>query len=363
MIIRPIQHQDLQALLAIARETGPGFTSLMDDVAFLREKIDHSIDSFERVVVEPENEHYLFVLVDEGSGEIMGTTGIEACAGHERPLLHFRRTPLPGSRHEQLTRCNHYTGCTEVCSLYLRPSHRRPNAGKLLSKVRFLFMAQHPDRFASTVIAEMRGVSDERGQSPFWNWLKVHGGNLDFATVTRLAGTARPEVLDALLPETPMSTATMPLEARRVIGQVHPQTRPALKMLSDEGFRHTGFVDLFDAGPTVEAPLHRITSVQRSGLCQVQVVDDRVTVITRNQPDNHNRAILLTNTGTTDFRASVTTSATWLPHRQTLVVPRSLASELMLESGSMARQIPLHKATDSVAPQTAPFTTEVQYAH
>ncbi|MGM0766786.1 MAG: arginine N-succinyltransferase [Pseudomonadota bacterium] len=368
MIIRPIQPQDLPALLAIAKESGPGFTSLTDDPHFLQRKIAHSVDSFARAVSKRMDELYLFVLEDDDSGQVMGTTGIEASAGHERPLFHFRRSAVAGSGHERLTRCNHYSGCSELCSLYLRPAYRGPvyrraHAGKLLSKVRFLFMAQHPQRFAQTVIAEMRGVADDRGQPPFWSWLRTQAGNLDFAKVTRLAATGNARLLDTLLPAQPLFTASMSAGARRAIGQVHQHTRPALKLLTEEGFRHAGFVDLFDAGPTVEAPLGRIASVQRSQTCQVQVVDDNMPAITRNQPGNRHRAILLANTGSRDFRAAVTEAAAWLPHCQMLTVPRSLADRLRLETGAPARFLPLVQAVGQVTPDTHSPTTEACYAH
>lgn len=362
MIIRPIQHKDLQALHEIARESGPGFTSLVDDREYLERKVRHAIDSFQRELHQPGDEHYLFVLEDETTGDIMGTTGIEASAGHDRPLCHFRREAEPASLSgsERLTRCTHYTGCTEICSLYLRPRYRRANAGKLLSKVRFLFMAQNPLRFSTTIIAEMRGVSDASGQSPFWNWLKTRAGNLDFATVTRLASSATPELLDALLPDGPLSTATMPPEAIRVIGQVHEQTRPALKMLEAESFRHTGFVDLFDAGPTVEAQLNEITSIRQSTRCLVQVVDDSMPAITRNYPGNRDNAMMITNSAVSDFRATVTTTAAWLPHHNLLSVPESLAHQLGLSDGGMTRFLPL--VTTGKAKANA-SSSEVLYAH
>ncbi|MGF2687082.1 arginine N-succinyltransferase [Marinobacter sp. DUT-3] len=355
MIIRPIQYRDLPALQEIARESGPGFTSLVDDRTYLESKIRHAIDSFGRDIQRPGNEHYLFVLEDEKTGDIMGTTGIEASAGHERPLCHFRRET------GNLIRCSHYTGCSEICSLYLRPRYRQANAGKLLSKVRFLFMAQNPQRFSSTIIAEMRGVSDAGGQSPFWNWLKTRAGDLDFATVTRLAGTGTPEFMDTILPAGPLSVTDIPPEAQRVIGQVHEQTRPALKMLEAEGFRHTGFVDLFDAGPTVEAELCDIISIKLSNQCQVQVVDDSMTAITRHQPGNRNQAMLITNTEMADFRATVTEAATWLPHHNLLTVPESLARELGLVDGGMTRFLPLAQA--AARTELHSRAPEVKYAH
>ena len=58
--------------------------------------------------------------------------------------------------------------------MFLRDGYRKNNNGKLLSKARFMFINQHKERFAETVIAEMRGVSNENGESPFWQWLEEH---------------------------------------------------------------------------------------------------------------------------------------------------------------------------------------------
>jgi len=268
MLIRPITLRDLDSLYQIAVESGPGFTSLMPDRDALAQKIEHSIKSFERRADNPTNEHYLFVLEDEHSHEIMGTTGIQASVGLDRSLHHFKRDRKTGPRghsHETLTRCEHYAGCSEICSLYLRPDYRQANAGKLLSKVRFLFMALHPERFASTVIAEMRGVSDAYGHSPFWNWLRHQVVDLDFATVTQLSAQSHARFLERLVPPGPFDTDDMTAEARAVIGQVHPDTRPALHLLKQEGFRHHGLVDLFDAGPTIECARAAIASVRNSG--------------------------------------------------------------------------------------------------
>lgn len=95
MIIRPVSDKDLDALFQIAMESGPGFTSLMPDKDALALKVAHSMASFERRVTTPDDEHYLFVLEDEQTGDILGTTGIEANAGHTRPLYHFGATRLP----------------------------------------------------------------------------------------------------------------------------------------------------------------------------------------------------------------------------------------------------------------------------
>tara|TARA_R110002110_G_scaffold22607_6_gene87478 strand:+ start:3250 stop:4392 length:1143 start_codon:yes stop_codon:yes gene_type:complete len=380
MIIRPITDKDLDALFLIATESGPGFTSLMPDRDALARKVAHSMASFERRVTNPDDEHYLFVLEDEATGAIMGTTGIEANAGHTRPLYHFRRNTVTHHSRgldlrrsvETLTRCNHYTGYSEICSLYLRPEFRRANAGKLLSRVRFLFMALHPERFSDNIIAEMRGVSDAAGQSPFWDWLKAHFVDMEFCQATHLVGTGYTDFIDELMPSHPLYTCMMSPEARAVLSQVHKHTRPALQILAAEGFQHKGFIDLLDAGPTVECALADIRSVKASSACRVTIDGTDTSTGTHSGYEHvsyrQNNPTLVTNTGTADFRATITSEVSAQPYPGssggsqpgTLTVPSALAEKLHLAEGHLARILPLNQAAPARTHNTA---TELNYAY
>src|SRR5690606_40386071 len=71
-------------------------------------------------------------------------------------------------------------------------------------------------------------------------------------------------ILYELMPKLPIYVKLLPKEAQEVIGQVHENTRPALAMLQSEGFRFRGYVDIFDAGPTVESEIENIRSVRES---------------------------------------------------------------------------------------------------
>ncbi|MBU2953845.1 arginine N-succinyltransferase [Marinobacter sp. F3R08] len=371
MIIRPITPGDLDELMQIALESGPGFTSLMPDRDALSRKIDHSVDSFARAITQPLDEHYLFVLEDEATGEIMGTTGIEASAGLHRPLVHFRRhavihhTGTPGSRRteETLTRCQHYTGCTEICSLYLRPGFRRANAGKLLSRVRFLFMALHPERFADTVIAEMRGVSDHTGQSPFWDWLKHRVADLDFLSATQRIGCMHSDFIEECIPSTPLWTQDMTDAARAVIGQVHEDTRPARYMLEREGFRHQGFVDLLDGGPTLECPRSEIASVRETFLTSARL--QARTPQPANVAREDGRSTIVANANCSEFRATVI-DQTW-PDVETPGMPltEQLAEHLRLDNNSPVCCLPLAPGNTQSKPQPRqkPAIEEIRYAY
>lgn len=359
MIVRPITSGDLDALLQIATESGPGFTSLMPDRDALSRKIDHSVASFARTVTSPGDEHYLFVLEDSATGEIMGTTGIEASAGLHRPLVHFR------CHGQTLTRCQHYTGCTEICSLYLRPRFRRGNAGKLLSRVRFLFMALHPERFSDTVIAEMRGVSDHAGQSPFWDWLKHQVADLDFMSATRLACCGHSGFIDQFIPSRALYTQQMTHSARAVIGQVHHDTRPARHMLEREGFRHRGFVDLLDGGPTLECPRSDITSVHDTLLARTRVHTGELHFA--GNAREVCKSAIVANASCSGFRATVTDQAWTDPETNRILVTDQMARHLELGDRSLACCLPLgqdkQRAEARQQTRQKPATEEIRYAY
>ena len=338
LVIRPITAADFPALKLIAIESGPGFTSLPDHDERLGQKIAHAEHSFAAQVNQPGDQGYLFVLEDTSSGDIVGTTGIEAAVGLHTPLYHFQQNTIIHHSAElnvlnqlkTLTLCNDYTGASEICTLFLRESYRRNHAGRFLSKVRFLFMAEHPTRFASKVIAEMRGAADENGIPPFWNWLQKLFLTIDFPTADKLIGVGKKSFIAELMPRHPIYVDLLPQQAQQVIGLVHENTKPALKMLEAEGFRHRGYVDLFDAGPTVEAQLSEIRSVAQSRKVTVKV-----------QEVQGESTLAIANTAVRHFRASFGKGAHYCPEQQLLLLSPAMAEVLQLESGDFARFINL----------------------
>ena len=117
----------------------------------------------------------------------------------------------------------------------------------------------------------MRGVSDENGQSPFWGWLQQHFFSIDFIDADYLSGTGQKDFIAELMPKLPIYVNLLSDEARAVIGQVHEKTRPALRLLEQEGFRCRGYVDIFDAGPTLEVWREQIDAIRRSFTARVQI--------------------------------------------------------------------------------------------
>ncbi|PSW06189.1 arginine N-succinyltransferase [Photobacterium lipolyticum] len=279
LVIRPITEADFPALMRCAEESGHGFTSLPVDEKLIRGKIRHSMESFGKEVTTPGTEGYLMIAEDTEAGEVVGTTGIEAAIGLDVPFYSYHISKVVHASRklgvhnvvELLTFGNNYTGCSEVCTLFLRPEYREGSNGRLLSKCRFLMMGEHPQRFAKTVVAEMRGVSDEEGHSPFWEWLKEHFFSIEFTHADYLVGVGQKGFIADLMPKLPIYVSLLSNEAQAVIGQVHEKTRPALRLLEKEGFTNHGYAAIFDAGPTVECDLLNIESVRHAFHCSVEI--------------------------------------------------------------------------------------------
>jgi arginine N-succinyltransferase len=279
LVIRPIRESDYSALYRISQESGIGFTSLPVNETLLKKKIAAAQRAFVSNPKSPGQQSYLFVMEDTQTGKVVGTSGIEATVGtqdafyhyHVGKVVHASRELGVHNSVEILTFCNDYTGVSEICTLFLQEDAREGLAGRLLSKFRFLFMAQHQHRFADIVIAEMRGISDEAGRSPFWEWLETHFFSVDFPTADYLTGIGNKVFIAELMPKYPIYVNLLSKEAQASIGKVHEKTRPALRLLEQEGFRFRGYVDIFDAGPTMEADIANIDTVRASKEATVQI--------------------------------------------------------------------------------------------
>jgi arginine N-succinyltransferase len=342
-IIRPIQQQDYSSLYDIAQESGVGFTSLPVNEILLKSKIENSVKAFEKDVKQPGDESYLFVMEDNETQEVVGTSGIASSVGLDDAFYHYHLSKVVHASRELniyntvdiLTLCNDYTGVSEICTLFLRQNARQGLNGRLLSKFRFLFMMEHTNRFAETIIAEMRGINDENGRSPFWQWLEEHFFSMDFPTADYLTGIGQKQFIAELMPKYPIYVSLLSKEAQAVIGQVHEKTKPALQLLEQEGFSCRGYVDIFDAGPTVEANLKHIRSAQASRKVPVKVVE-KIT-------DTEHQFFVI-NTKVQDFRG-VCTELTFEVNQEHALISQQAAHALGLSDGDNIRFAPTHFRT------------------
>ncbi len=278
MFIRPIQQNDLDSLCLLAKHSGVGVTSLPDNKQKMQAKLDHALASFEKSIPEPER-LYLFALVDEDTDTVAGICALEASIGHEDVWYNFHVGKSVHSSRDigvhkvtkTLYLSNDLTGCSEIATLFLMPDYRKNQNGQLLSRSRYLFLAEFPELFGAEIIAEMRGYSDEQGRSPFWESLGRHFFQMKFSDADYLTGLGNKVFIAELMPKFPIYVPMLTEEAQAVIGKVHPQTEPALAMLKSEGFDFNNYVDIFDGGPSVSAKIKDIRAVRESRLLRAGI--------------------------------------------------------------------------------------------
>jgi len=273
LVIRPIAMEDLPALVALSHTTGFGFTSLPKDANLLKRRIKASLRGFINLSDEdpPRGETYLFVLEDTQTKTISGTTGIVSKVGGFDPFYAYRlETNIHASAQLNVRKTirtlhlsEQHNGPCEIGSLFLSSQYRGGGTGRLLSIARFLFMADHLDYFDSTVIAELRGVVDAQGRSPFWDAVGHHFFDIDFPSADYLSMVNKKFIAD-LMPRHPIYIPLLPFSAQAVIGKVQPDTEPALAMLREEGFQLSDAIDIFDAGPVVKCDLKQIRAIRES---------------------------------------------------------------------------------------------------
>jgi arginine N-succinyltransferase len=333
MLVRLIRQDDLPALLHLARNSGVGVTTLPANEERLSRRIAGSVAA-QASAPKPADSSFVFVLEDdEQAGYVAGISGIEGAVGLTEPWYNYRvglsvQTSREIGVYRQLDTLfltNDLTGAAELCSLFLQSEYRRDNNGSLLSKSRFLFMAEFPDRFNARVIAEMRGVSDEKGRSPFWESLGRHFFKMDFSEADYLSGIGQKSFIAELMPQHPVYTAFLSDEARSVIGQVHENTKPALAMLEGEGFRYNGYVDIFDAGPTIECALGSIRAVRKSRVFTAKSAET-----------TEGRNWLVSNRRLDDFRVALAQTE---PEPNGLPLTDEVIQRLALQPGDSVRAV------------------------
>jgi arginine N-succinyltransferase len=271
LIVRPVRLEDLERLVELAELARYGLTSLPKDKELLRKRIVKSLHSFQEMPDRPGGELYFFVLEDLESGTVAGTALIVSKLGGFEPFYAYRiQTSIHESETLQVRKeiqtlnlVAEHSGPSEIGGLFIVPEYRKHGSGRLLSLFRFLFMAERAAQFEPLVIAEMRGVVDDNGYSPFWEAIGRHFFDVDYYKADLLSVMDKRFIAD-LMPRCPIYVPLLPQEAREVIGKVHEETKPALKMLQDEGFKISDMVDIFEAGPIVHFRLNDIRIVKES---------------------------------------------------------------------------------------------------
>lgn len=300
MLIRPVKPQDHTQLLELAKQAGIGMVSLPPDPDVLQKKIECSVRSFAGNPVKPKEETFLFVMENPETSELVGTTGIFAHVGLSRPFYSYKLSTVVQAsseldvytRHHVLHMVNDYTGATEIGSLFLLPDYRRDGLGSMLSRARYLMLAEFPHLFADTVIAEIRGVNNENGGAPFYDHLAAHFFKMPYERADYISATQGNQFIADLMPRYPIYVNLLPQAAQDVIGKPLKASEAAMRLLMAEGFSYEGYIDVFDAGPTVQAERSHIRAIRKS----------RKKIVTAISNLDAEEKFLISNTNLPEFR-------------------------------------------------------------
>jgi len=328
-LVRPVDFGDLPALERLAQEAGIGMTNFPANRERLNDKIASSRRSLQTDVVQPGDESYLFVLVDTSTNSIVGTCGLEAMVGIDTPFYSYRIDEVVHAspqlqihnRISALFLCHDYSGTSRLMSLVVDKAHQNATALALLSRARLLFIARHPERFTKRLFVELRGESDRHGYSPFWDALGKHFFTMDFKKADYLSGVSNKHFIADLMPRYPIYVPTLPEAAQEVIGVLHEDSEKSTDILLEEGFEFRGYVDIFDAGPTLEARSENLTTVSQQRIGKALIQPDTITGKTH----------LISAGHLEDFRV---TAATAEPQVAGLAIGKNTQERLQITSGS-----------------------------
>jgi arginine N-succinyltransferase len=340
IVVRVVQTGDVDALVALAQETGPGLTTFKPDREALAARVARSRRTMEDTA-EPHEAGYFFVMEDTATGDVAGVCGIETAVGLEQPFYNYRVSTVVHAsqdlgiwtRMHALNISHDLTGYAEVCSLFLSPRYRASGVGGLLSRSRFMFLAQFRERFPQRICAELRGHFDAEGTSPFWRAVGSHFYQIDFNAADYLSSHGRKAFLAELMPRYPVYVELLPQQAQDCVGLTHNDTIPARRMLEAEGLRYENHVDIFDAGPVLECHIADLRTVRESVVVPVEIVALGASPAPQDGPKS-----LVSNTSLGDFRVGVVAGVT---QEGVFRLTAEEAAALDLKAGDSLRVMPL----------------------
>ena len=268
-VIRPALKGDLAHLYEMAKLTGGGFTNLPPDRDALTAKLAGSDAAFSRSDDGVASETFVLALENTLDHSVRGTCQIFTAVGQHYPFYSYRISTLTQYSDalkrtvtaELLSLVNDLGGTSEVGGLFLHPGERAGGLGLLLARSRYLFIAAHRERFGERILAELRGIIDERGGSPFWDAIGGKFFGMSFQEADEFNAINGNQFIADLMPKHPVYIAMLDEEAKKVIGLPHPSGRAAMRMLENEGFSYQGYVDIFDGGPTMLAQTDQVRSI------------------------------------------------------------------------------------------------------
>jgi len=156
--------------------------------------------------------------------------------------------------------------------------------------------------------------------------------SLDFAEADTLSSMDKVFIAE-LMPKNTIYTNLLPKDAQEAIGKTHEATTPARKLLEAEGMRYTGYIDIFDGGPTLVSRTNDLRAVQDSRYVKAHVVDEK----TERQPEGE--LYLVSTTDFANFRCCMTAVDVFGNH--VVGLPQAVADALQITEGTTVRIVPM----------------------
>jgi arginine N-succinyltransferase len=276
-LVRPVDSADVGALEALLAASTPGVHTLPRTREKITALVERSCASFAAHVDIPSEETYLFVLehIDASGnpagnpGELAGTAAIHASAGSNGTYFAFRNDVIQQVSRDlnishsvhALTLCSELTAYSQLSGFSIRHRDSAGLEAALLSRARLLYAVLAPHRFGDRFFVPLAGVTDDGGQSPFWDALGRKFFKMDFLDAERVIGGARNRTLIVeLMPHYPVYVPLLPGPAQAAMGQIHPDGELAFDLLTEEGFEADEYIDIFDGGPILQAHKNALRS-------------------------------------------------------------------------------------------------------
>jgi|DEB0MinimDraft_10_1074344.scaffolds.fasta_scaffold28917_2 arginine N-succinyltransferase len=276
-IVRLAQLSDLNQLYSLIDSEARVMTTMPKSKENLKDRIEWSVKSSLARAHSKAPGSYLMVL--ESKKKLVGISAIYTKVASKKPSVFFKIKPkeihsktLNFSKSLQALQLHHCkTPYTELGTLFLSPKARSKGVGKLLSLSRLCFMGLDSKRFDSKTFVEIRGWKNKEGESDFWNHFSKIFFDIDFDGADSLSYIDNHFISEAV-PKLPFFKDLIPNKARKVIGKPHENALPAQRILEKQGFYANDLVDVFDAGPCLEAVTKNIAIVKKQSRYKAKIV-------------------------------------------------------------------------------------------
>lgn len=231
----------------------------------------------------PVPHRFVLVLEDQATG-LLGAVTLAGSTGLDLPRASYRTGTVVHASAElkmfhrapTLLLGNDLSGCAELGRPLMAAADDAQALQRLLVDAALMFVAGHPDRFAPTLVAELPGIGGAHGASPFWQGLGRHFHPGTLPQDSPFFPSPERSHIARLMPKHPLYSALLGPDAQACIGRHAASAQALAEALHAQGLRHRGQVNLFDAGPVLEAEVADLTAVRQSRRCRVVVGDAEV---------------------------------------------------------------------------------------